>query len=55
VQKNLETSERKLNNEKFVSGAPAAVVEEERRRLTEFKELSEGIQKSLSSLDASKV
>jgi valyl-tRNA synthetase len=50
LQKNLETSERKLSNEKFVSGAPAPVVEEERRRLAEFKELSQGIQKSLGSL-----
>ncbi len=50
LQKNLETSERKLSNEKFVSGAPAAVVEEERRRLAEFKELIAGIQQSLSGL-----
>ena len=50
LQKNLETSERKLSNEKFVSGAPAAVIEEERRRLAESKELIEGIQASLSKL-----
>jgi valyl-tRNA synthetase len=50
LQKTLETSERKLSNEKFVSSAPAHVVEEERKRFTESKALIEGIQKSLSNL-----
>jgi valyl-tRNA synthetase len=50
LQKTLETSERKLANEKFVSSAPAHVVEEERKRFTESKALIEGIQKSLSNL-----
>jgi valyl-tRNA synthetase len=50
LQKNLEASERKLSNEKFVSGAPAAVVEEERRRMTEAKELISGIQTSLKNI-----
>jgi valyl-tRNA synthetase len=50
LQKTLETSERKLANEKFVQGAPAAVVEEERKRFTESKALIEGIQRSLSTI-----
>jgi valyl-tRNA synthetase len=50
LQKTLETSERKLGNEKFVSSAPPVVVEEERRRLTESKEVIAGIQSSLSKL-----
>jgi valyl-tRNA synthetase len=52
LQKNLETSERKLSNEKFVASAPPAVVDEERRRFAESRELIEGIQKSLSNLTA---
>lgn len=50
LQKTLETSERKLANEKFVSSAPAHVVEEERKRFRESKELIIGIQSSLSKL-----
>lgn len=50
LQKNIETSERKLSNEKFVTSAPTAVVEEERRRLTEAKDLMAGIQASLAKL-----
>lgn len=50
IQKNLDMSERKLSSEKFVSGAPAAVVEEERRRLAESKALIAGIQASLAKL-----
>jgi valyl-tRNA synthetase len=50
LQKTLETSERKLSNEKFVSSAPPHVVEEERRRLAEAKELLAGIQTSLNNL-----
>jgi valyl-tRNA synthetase len=53
LQKTLETSERKLANEKFVQGAPAAVVEEERKRFTESRALIEGIQKSLSAIQVS--
>ena len=48
--KNKQVSERKLSNEKFVSNAPEAVVNEERRRLTETEELIEGIKKSLANL-----
>ncbi len=51
LQKNVETSERKLSNEKFVSSAPVAVVEEERRRLAEARELIIGIQLSLAKLN----
>ena len=34
----IERAERKLANEKFVERAPAAVVEEERRKLEEYRE-----------------
>ena len=50
VQKNLAVSEKKLNNEKFVANAPAAVVEEERRRVAEAQELIAGLNSSLAQL-----
>ena len=34
----LERAQRKLDNENFVAKAPAAVVDEERRKLDEFRE-----------------
>jgi valyl-tRNA synthetase len=36
--KEVERAERKLANEQFVAKAPAAVVEEERRKLEEYRE-----------------
>ena len=37
LQAELERAERKLANEKFVERAPAQVVEEERRKLEEYR------------------
>jgi valyl-tRNA synthetase len=34
----IERAEKKLANEQFVAKAPAAVVEEERRKLEEYRE-----------------
>ena len=50
LQKNLSISEKKLGNEKFVANAPAEVVEEERRRAAEAKELIKGLEASLAQL-----
>lgn len=50
LEKNLMTSERKLSNAKFVDNAPAHVVEEERRRMEEAKDLISGIKTSLAQL-----
>ena len=36
--KEIERAERKLANEQFVAKAPAAVVDEERRKLEEYRE-----------------
>jgi valyl-tRNA synthetase len=41
----IERAERKLANEQFVAKAPAAVVDEERRKLEEYRE-------ALSQLDS---
>jgi valyl-tRNA synthetase len=41
----IERAEKKLANEQFVAKAPAAVVDEERRKLEEYRE-------ALSRLDA---
>jgi valyl-tRNA synthetase len=38
LDKEVERAERKLANEQFVAKAPAAVVEEERRKLEEYRE-----------------
>jgi len=51
LQKNLMISEKKLSNAKFVDNAPAQVVEEERRRMAEAKELVAGIEASLAQLN----
>jgi valyl-tRNA synthetase len=37
----IERAEKKLSNEQFVAKAPAAVVEEERRKLEEYREALE--------------
>ena len=50
LQKSLSVSQKKLGNEKFVQNAPAAVVEEERRRVAEAEELIEGLNSSLAQL-----
>ena len=39
--KEIERAEKKLANEQFVAKAPAAVVEEERRKLEEYREALE--------------
>ena len=38
LRKEIERAEKKLANEQFVAKAPAAVVEEERRKLEEYRE-----------------
>ena len=38
LRKEIERLEKKLANEQFVAKAPAAVVEEERRKLEEYRE-----------------
>jgi valyl-tRNA synthetase len=45
-------SEKKLANDKFVLNAPPAVVEEERRRLTEMEDLMSAIRNSLAHLQS---
>lgn len=44
----VERSNKKLANERFVQSAPAVVVEEERRRLAEAQRLVEEIERSLA-------
>jgi valyl-tRNA synthetase len=50
LRKNLSMSERKLSNSKFVDNAPAAVVDEEKRRMAESQALISGIEQSLKNL-----
>jgi valyl-tRNA synthetase len=50
LQKSIAASERKLDNPRFVQNAPAAVVDEERRRLAEAETIALGIQESLAQL-----
>ena len=38
LRKEIERAEKKLANEQFVAKAPPAVVEEERRKLDEYRE-----------------
>jgi valyl-tRNA synthetase len=38
LRNEIERAEKKLSNEQFVAKAPAAVVEEERRKLEEYRE-----------------
>ena len=38
LRKEIERLEKKLANEQFVAKAPPAVVEEERRKLAEYRE-----------------
>ena len=51
LQKSLAVSQKKLGNDKFVQNAPAAVVEEERRRVAEAEALIAGLNSSLAQLD----
>ena len=50
LEKNVQKSEKKLGNTKFVENAPDEVVAEERRRLEEAKSLIEGVKGSLAQL-----
>ena len=50
LKKQLDRSERKLADPKFIAGAPAQVVDEERRRAQEAGEVIRGIEQSLASL-----
>jgi valyl-tRNA synthetase len=43
LRKEIERAERKLANEQFVAKAPPEVVEEERRKLGEYREALEGL------------
>jgi valyl-tRNA synthetase len=38
LAREIERAEKKLSNEQFVAKAPAAVVDEERRKLAEYRE-----------------
>ena len=42
----------KLNNEKFVSKAPAKVVEEERAKLAKYTDMLEKVEKRIASVEA---
>jgi valyl-tRNA synthetase len=44
LAKEIERAEAKLANERFVAKAPAAVVEEERRKLREYREALERLE-----------
>jgi valyl-tRNA synthetase len=44
LAKEIERAEKKLSNEQFVAKAPAAVVEEERRKLREYREALERLE-----------
>ncbi len=50
LEKNVQKSEKKLGNAKFVENAPEEVVTEERRRLEEAASLIEGVRASLAQL-----
>ncbi|MEA3508227.1 MAG: valine--tRNA ligase, partial [Synergistota bacterium] len=50
VQKNVAASRRKLENDKFISRAPAEVVEKERTRLSEMEERIQMISRNMESL-----
>ncbi len=50
LQNNRDKSAKKLSNAKFVQNAPAAVVEEEKRRLEEAEALIGGLEVSLRAL-----
>ena len=46
----LASVEKKLSNERFVSGAPAAVVEREKQKLSDAKMKIEALEKQIASL-----
>ena len=46
----MERSAKKLSNERFVRGAPAEIVEEERRRMAEAASLVERLERALADL-----
>ncbi len=50
LQGGRDKSAKKLGNAKFVQNAPAVVVEEEKRRLTEAEELIAGLEATLAGL-----
>ena len=50
AQKQLDTVKAKLANEKFVSKAPAHLVEEERNKLADYKEKFETVKERLAQL-----
>ena len=52
VEVELTTVRKKLANENFVQNAPAAVVEEHRRRENEWKEKLSQLQKMMHALSS---
>ncbi|WMJ81073.1 valine--tRNA ligase [Clostridium sp. MB40-C1] len=50
LQKEIERVEKKLSNEKFVSKAPEAVVNEEKEKGEKYKEMYEAVLERISSL-----
>ncbi|MEJ2287849.1 MAG: hypothetical protein P8Y02_04240, partial [Deinococcales bacterium] len=51
LRKDRERSARKLDNEKFTANAPAEVVAEERRRLSEADDLIARIEAAVAQLE----
>ena len=50
LQKEIERVEKKLSNEKFVSKAPEAVVNEEREKGKKYKEMYEAVIQRIENL-----
>ena len=51
IEQELRTVEAKLQNQAFVQRAPAAVVQEHRRRLTDFSAQLERLQQAREALN----
>ena len=50
LEQEVQRSEKKLGNEKFVQNAPEAVVEEERQKATEWQQKLAAAKERLTSL-----
>jgi valyl-tRNA synthetase len=50
VRKEIDTLDRKLSNSSFVENAPAAVVEENRRRLKDYQDQAAKLTSALERL-----
>ena len=51
VEKDLQFVSKKLNNEKFVSRAPAHIVDKEREKLQGYVQKKEALEKSRSDIE----